>query len=136
MGILKVDFPLGNVSWQTLSNGKIKGKYKLEYNSNFNQTFNKNLNKTQAFLDSTVAHNLMKYVSFKTGMQEASIPLSSQPGSGKVHINVPYAKYQAYSKKIKKRVGKRGTQPWERMCADKKDSILRQTIAYARRLNG
>lgn len=80
--------------------------------------------------------NLVSYVSFKTGMQAKSIPLSSDYGSGYVLINVPYAEYQAYSKKIKKRVGKRGTQPFERMCADKADSIRRQAIAYARRLNG
>lgn len=87
-------------------------------------------------MDETVAKNLSAYVSFKTGTQAKSIPLSSEYGSGEVKINVPYAEYQAYSKRIKKRVGKRGTQPFERMCADKATSIGRQVIAYSRRLNG
>lgn len=78
---------------------------------------------------------LQEYVSYKTGTQAKSIRLTSDPGSGKVHINVPYAEYQAYSKRIKKRVGKRGTYPFERMKADKKDTILKQVEAYSRRLN-
>ena len=77
----------------------------------------------------------MEYVSKKTGVQELSIKISSVPGSGKVHINVPYAQYQAYSKRIKKRVGKRGTQPFERMVSDNKSSIERQLAEYnSRRL--
>ena len=78
---------------------------------------------------------LQEYVSYKTGTQEKSIRLTSDAGSGLVHINVLYAEYQAYSKKIKKRVGKRGTYPFERMKADKKDTILKQVEAYNRRLN-
>lgn len=91
--------------------------------------------KVQQFVDKTVADNLMPYVSFRTGKQEQSIKTGTILGSGRVIINVPYAEYQAYSKRIKKRVGKRGTQPFERMKADKKDSILRQTINYARSLD-
>ena len=91
--------------------------------------------KIQQFVDKTVRDNLMAYVSFRTGEQEQSIKLATVLGSGRVIINVPYAEYQAYSKRIKKRVGKRGTQPFERMKADKKDSILRQTIKYANSLD-
>lgn len=91
--------------------------------------------KVQKFVDKTVRDNLMPYVSFRTGKQEQSIKLATVLGSGRVIINVPYAEYQAYSKKIKKRVGKRGTQPFERMKADKKASILKQTIAYANSLD-
>lgn len=90
----------------------------------------------QKFVDKTVADNLMAYVSFKTGTQKQSIKIASVLGSGLVIINVPYAEYQAYSKRIKKRVGKRGTQPFERMKADKKASILRQASEYSRRING
>ena len=78
----------------------------------------------------------MEYVSYKTGTQEKSIPNANTYGKGFVMINVPYAAYQAYSKRIHKRVGKRGTQPFERMKADKKVSILRQDAEYSRRLNG
>ena len=91
--------------------------------------------KVQQFVDKTVRDNLMAYVSFRTGKQEQSIKLATILGSGRVVINVPYAEYQAYSKRIKKRVGKRGTYPFERMKADKKDSILRQTIKYANSLD-
>lgn len=126
--MLKVSFPLGEIK---SSNGKLI----LTYNNNIARKFQNNLDKTQIFLDNKVITNLEKYVSKKLGVQEASIRLSSVAGSGKVHINVPYAEYQAYSKRIKKRVGKRGTQPFERMCADKKDEILRQTAEYSRRVN-
>ena len=105
----------------------------LTYYSSFKSSFNKDLNKTQVYLDKLVATNLRPYVSKKTGVQEYNTQSYNQ---GEVTINVPYAEYQAYSKRIKKRVGKRGTQPFERMVADKKSTILRQVEEYARRLNG
>lgn len=130
--VLKVEFPQGRI--YVTDDGK--GKAYIEYNKSYANKFNNDLNKTQVFLDNKVIMFLQEYVSYKTGTQEKSIRLTSDPGSGKVHINVPYAEYQAYSKRIKKRVGKRGTKPFERMKADKKDTILKQVGAYSRRLNG
>ena len=130
--VLKVEFPQGKI--YVSQNGK--GKAYIEYNKSYVNKFNNNLNKEQVFLDNKVIMHLQEYVSYKTGTQAKSIRLTSDPGSGKVHINVPYAEYQAYSKRIKKRVGKRGTRPFERMKADKKDTILKQVEAYSRRLNG
>lgn len=127
-----IKFPYGKIYFE---NNQYGSAY-LEFNKAYESKFNGNLDNMQKFLDSTVANNLMAYVSFKTGVQELSIRISSIPGSGKVHINVPYARYQAYSKRIRKRAGKRGTQPFERMVADKKGSINRQLIEYSRRLNG
>lgn len=88
--------------------------------------------KVQKFLDKTVSESLQPYVSFKSGTQEKSIKIATVLGSGIVRINVPYAEYQAYSRKIKKRVGKRGTRPWERMVADEKEKILKQVADYGR----
>ena len=105
----------------------------ITYYSSFKSFFNKDLNKTQVYLDKLVATNLRPYVSRKTGTQEYN---TQSYNEGSVTINVPYAEYQAYSKRIKKRVGKRGTQPFERMVADKKGTILKQVQEYARRLNG
>jgi hypothetical protein len=105
----------------------------LTYNAKFKSEFNSNFNKTQVYLDNLVAKNLRPYVSRKTGVQELKTQSYSQ---GSVTIDVPYAEYQAYSKRIKKRVGKRGTQPFERMKNDKKVPILNQVTEYARRLNG
>ena len=105
----------------------------ITYYSSFKSSFNKNLNKTQVYLDKLVATNLRPYVSRKTGTQEYN---TQSYNEGSVTINVPYAEYQAYSKRIKKRVGKRGTQPFERMKSDKKSTILKQVEEYARRLNG
>lgn len=130
--VLKVEFPQGKI----YVNDGGKGKAYIEYNKSYVNKFNNNLNKEQVFLDNKVIMFLQEYVSYKTGTQEKSIRLTSDPGSGKVHINVPYAGYQAYSILIKKRVGKRGTYPFERMKADKKDTILKQLEAYSRRLNG
>lgn len=112
------------------------GNFTLKYDSLYVREFNNNLNLTQKHLDNLVIDALQKYVSYKDGYQEASIRNSSVAGSGYVKINVPYAEYQAYSKRIKKRVGKRGTQPFERMKSDNKDNILRQVEAYSRRING
>ena len=128
--VLKVEFPQGKI-YVSDKNGKAY----IEYNKSYVNKFNNNLNKEQVFLDNKVIMYLQEYVSYKTGTQEKSIRLTSDPGSGLVHINVPYAEYQAYSKRIKKRVGKRGTRPFERMKADKKDTILKQVEAYSRRLN-
>lgn len=130
--VLKVEFPQGKIYVSQNGNGKAY----IEYNKSYVNKFNNNLNKEQVFLDNKVIMYLQEYVSYKTGTQEKSIRLTSDAGSGLVHINVPYAEYQAYSKRIKKRVGKRGTRPFERMKADKKDTILKQVEAYSRRLNG
>ena len=129
--VLKVEFPQGKI--YVSQNGK--GKAYIEYNKSYVNKFNNNLNKEQVFLDNKVIMYLQEYVSYKHGVQAKSIRLTSDAGSGLVHINVPYAEYQAYSKRIKKRVGKRGTYPFERMKADKKDTILKQVEAYSRRLN-
>ena len=129
--VLKVEFPQGKIYVSQNGNGKAY----IEYNKSYVNKFNNDLNKIQVFLDNKVIMYLQEYVSYKTGTQEKSIRLTSDAGSGLVHINVPYAEYQAYSKKIKKRVGKRGTYPFERMKADKKDTILKQVEAYSRRLN-
>ena len=118
--VLKVEFPQGKIYVSQGGNGKAY----IEYNKSYVNKFNNNLNKEQVFLDNKVIMHLQEYVSYKTGTQEKSIRLTSDAGSGLVHINVPYAEYQAYSKRIKKRVGKRGTRPFERMKADKKDTEL------------
>ena len=115
--------------------------------------------KVQAFLDKTTAEYLMKYVSKKGGDQEKSIPIASNYGRGRVVINVRYARFQAegkvmvgvnsrkaWARKNEKKVvinknlkyhsdSLRGAHPFERMKADKKDSILNQTANFARRLN-
>lgn len=108
----------------------------LYYNPSFERNFNNNMEKCQKYLDNLVVINLQEYVSYKSGTQSKSIRIATVLGSGKVIINVPYAEYQAYSKRIKKRVGKRGTYPFERMKADKTKSILSQLQKYSRRLNG
>ena len=89
----------------------------------------------QKYFDTLVAKNLQPYVSFKSGTQERSILTSLVAGSGYVHIDVPYAEYQAYSKKIKKRVGKRGTRPFERMVADRRTYLLNDLATKCREVD-
>ena len=115
--------------------------------------------RVQAFLDKTVAEYLKMYVSKKDGIQEKSIPIASKYGSGKVIINVPYARFQAegkvmigikshspWARKGERKVVTskaltyhseklRGKHPFERMKADKRDSILLQTAKEARRIS-
>lgn len=116
--------------------------------------------KAQTFLDKTTAEYLQKYVSRKSGTQEKSIPIASNYGSGRITINVPYARFQAEgkvmvgikshspwarkgerkivtSKNLKYHSERlRGKHPFERMKADKRDSILLQTAKEARRISG
>lgn len=115
--------------------------------------------KVQTFHDKNVAENLQKYVSLDSGTQQKSIPIASNYGSGKVIINVPYARFQAggkvmvgvYSRKAWAKKGERkvvinknlkyhnsslrGAHPFERMKADKGNKILNQTANYARRIS-
>ena len=113
--------------------------------------------KVQQFLGKTVADNLKKYVSFKSGVQEKSVnPIND---GKQVIINVPYARFQAEGKVMigiesrrpwamrgerKVVINKnlkyhsdrlRGAHPFERMKVDKKESILNQTANYARRIS-
>lgn len=113
--------------------------------------------RVQQFLGKTVADNLKKYVSFKSGVQEASTyPIN---GGKQVIINVPYAQFQAggkvmvgvksrspWAKPGERKVltsrnltyhggALRGAHPFERMKADKANSILNQTANYARRIS-
>jgi len=137
---LMVSFPQGSIFLSQVGivsksgNTRISVKPYIKYNPSYQNYFNNGLNKTQVFLDNKVIIALQRYVSKKYGVQEMSIRLSSEAGSGLVHIGVPYAEYQAYSKRIRKRVGLRGTQPFERMCADNKEQIFRQVAEYSRRL--
>ena len=113
--------------------------------------------KVQQFLGKTTADNLKKYVSFKSSVQEASV--NSINVGKQVIINVHYARFQAegkvmvgvksrrawakrgekkvvINKNLKYHSGKlRGAHPFERMKADKRDSILMQTANFARRLD-
>lgn len=107
----------------------------LEYDTGFINKFNNNLLLLQKYLDNEVIIQLQAYVSKDTGAQELSIRNSSKTGSGEVYIDVPYAEYQAYSPIIRKRVGNRGTYPFERMSADKKEYILNALCEYSRRIN-
>lgn len=113
--------------------------------------------RVQQFLGKTVANNLKKYVSFNSGTQEAST-YSINKGK-QVIINVPYARFQAggkvmvgiYSHSPWARAGERkvvtnrnltyqggglrGAHPFERMKADKRESILFQVAKEARRIS-
>ena len=113
--------------------------------------------KVQQFLGKTVADNLKKYVSFRSGTQEMST--RSIKGGTQVEIGVPYARFQAggkvmvgirsrspWARRGERKVvinknltyhnsSLRGAHPFERMKADKRESILNQTANYARRIS-
>ncbi len=113
--------------------------------------------KVQQFLGKTVADNLKKYVSLKSGTQKDSVnPIN---GGKQVIINVPYTRFQAegkvmvgvksrsaYARRGERKVviskdlkyhsdRLRGSHPFERMKADKGQSILNQTAKEARRVS-
>lgn len=110
--------------------------------------------KVQLFLGKTVADNLKKYVSFKSGVQEGAT--RTIKNGEQVIIDVPYARFQAggkvmigirsrsaWARRGERKIvtdknlkyhnsSLRGAQPFERMKADKGQSILNQTAKYAR----
>lgn len=113
--------------------------------------------RVQQFLGKTVADNLKKYVSFNSGTQSDSTnPIN---GGKQVIINVLYARFQAggkvmvgvyshspWAKRGERKVvtsrnltyqggALRGAHPFERMKADKRDSILFEVAKYARRIS-
>ena len=113
--------------------------------------------RVQQFLGKTVADNLKKYVSLDSGTQsDLTNPIN---GGKQVIINVPYARFQAggkvmvgvYSHSPWARLGERkvvtnknltyqggglrGAHPFERMKADKRESILFQVAKEARRIS-
>lgn len=135
MAVERVSFPLGKINMDTQGSELIKDAY-LEWNKNYGNIINNNFDDTQKFIDNKVVMYLQEYVSWKTGTQAKSIRTGTKVGSGEVWIAVPYAHYQAYSGRITKQNGKRGKYPFERMKADKLETIKAQTIAYSRRLNG
>lgn len=136
MSNLKVDFPMGKIYVMQNKKGDMINSAYIEWNQSYENKLNKNFDQVQIYTDNLVVSNLQRYVSKKTGVQEKSIRLGTKVGSGEVWIAVPYARYQAYSKKIHKLKGLRGPRPFERMKADKGENILRQVSAYSRRLNG
>lgn len=113
--------------------------------------------KVQQFLGKTAADNLKKYVSSRNGVQE-KLTKSIENGE-KIIINVPYAHFQSEGKAMvgsrshsawasfgEKKIytgealtyhstALRGSHPFERMKADKGQSILNQVARYARRMN-
>ena len=99
--------------------------------------------KVQQYLDKKVVEKLQPYVSYKTGEQEQSIKRETKAGTGKVIISginpknrgYSYSAYQAYSPRIKKRVGKRGTRPFERMKEAEKHNIEREVANYAKSIS-
>lgn len=113
--------------------------------------------RVQQFLGKTVADNLKKYVSFNSGTQSDSTnPIN---GGKQVIINVLYARFQAggkvmvgvyshspWAKRGERKVvtsrnltyqggALRGSHPFERMKADKRDNILFEVAKYARRIS-
>ena len=137
MAVERVNFPQGKIYVkQTKKGNDIINSAYIEWNPSYENKLNINFDNTQKFIDNKVIMFLQEYVSWKTGTQAKSIRLLSKAGSGEVWIGVPYAHYQAYSNRITKQKGKRGKYPFERMKADKLETIKNQTLAYSRRLNG
>jgi hypothetical protein len=114
MSDLSIKFPLNSS----------KNGVSLTFYKNAVKKLENHLNKMQKFQDKKVSEYLMAYVSFRDSNQSKSIKQSTVVGSGYVIINVKYASYQAYSNRIKKKVGKRGTKPFERMVQENKTTIM------------
>ena len=96
--IEKIKFPLGKIYMQKGS----RGIAYIEYNNAFISKFNKNLDKVQVFLDEEVIKNLTQYVSFRKGVQEASIILSSIPRIWKSTYKCSLCRISSLFKKNKK----------------------------------
>lgn len=138
-GVEKIDIPEGKIYVELDKYGdQILDSAYIVWNPGYENKINSNFNQMQVFLDNKIVMYLQEYVSKKYGVQEQSIRLATKCGSGEVWIGVPYAHYQAYGK-IRERDpkdNKRGRMPFERMKAEKYETIKNQLIAYSRRING
>lgn len=111
------------------------GQYTIKQQG-LNNMLEQNFEKIQYFLDNEVVRHLQLYVAKDTGTMERSISTSPETkrGEGQVAIDTEYASYQAYSPRIHKRAGFRGTYPFERMSSDRSGTILNDVSEYSRRL--
>lgn len=77
--------------------------------------------KVQKFVDSEVMRVMEPYMPFDTGTMVKSMYTATDIGSGEVKVNTPYAHRRLLSAR---HVGIRGPQYFERMKADRLESIL------------
>lgn len=75
----------------------------------------------QMFIDNETMRLMEPYMPFDTGMMAHSMPASTTPGSGEVHVNTPYAHRRLLSARHN---GLRGPNYFARMKADRLQEIL------------
>lgn len=129
----------------------------LIWNNNLASQKNADVQKAQRFIDSECIRLMKQYTPFKNGILEKSATLGTVIGSGEIHQNVPYGKYQYYGMLMVSsvtgsafaRMGESkvltsiplnyntfrhpqaGPFWFERMKADHKDDILKGAAVYA-----
>jgi hypothetical protein len=74
------------------------GSFSLKWNENFSATRSVQFTKAQKFVDSEVIRRMAPYTPMDKGGLYKSPIIGSKIGSGEIHQNMPYAKYQYYGK--------------------------------------
>lgn len=68
----------------------------LIWNKNLSAEMNAKMKKAQKFVDSECIRLMKPYTPFMNGVLEKSATIGTVIGSGEVHQNAPYARYQYY----------------------------------------
>jgi len=106
----------------------VKTTSEMKWSTNFGPKMTSQFTEAQTYIDSTVLRFCSKYLPFDTGMLEKSGILGTEIGSGEVRWLAPYAPRLYYNPQFDfQGAPMRGGKWFERMKADNKDEIVRNT---------
>ena len=131
----------------------------LQWNTGFSTRANRNFNDVQGYIDNAVIRYMTPYTPMRNGVLYKSATLGTTIGSGWIHQIAPYSRYQYYGRLMVSRItgsswAKHGESKvltnrpltyrtdrhplagaywFERMKADKKDTIFRGARRYLNR---
>ena len=72
------------------------GDMELVWNGNFSAVRSDQLHKAQEFVDSECVRLMKPYTPFRNGKLEKAATIGTVIGSGEIHQNTPYSRYQYY----------------------------------------
>lgn len=75
-----------------------KAEIKLVWKSTFGKKNTERFSTVQKYVDSECIRRMVPYTPMRTGILAKGAVLGTKIGSGEIHYNIPYARYQYYGK--------------------------------------
>ena len=75
-----------------------KAEIKLVWKSTFGKENTERFSTVQKYVDSECIRRMVPYTPMRTGILAKGAVLGTNIGSGEIHYNIPYARYQYYGK--------------------------------------